>query len=297
MNSKISILLPAYKSETLLAKVFLKGHINPSNTELIIYDNGGNGLTEEFKEDVNAYGKNNPDLWKGIKLDDTPLKCHTVFLGKGENIGLNTALNECTKVATGDYFYLCHTDMHLMPGWDIALLEACKNLPPASFLLCSRSIEKSSHIPMQLLKDFGTSLDNFKEKELYDFFETYKDKGIVTSYRMPFFGHRKLFEKLTEYNTKNKICDGPFDSSFFSYATDNDLFFNCYEIGVRKFWMVQESVVYHLSGHSNKQQNIDRGDFMPYQKLIDKWSKRGYNITANIDASEQQLVPWNLKIK
>lgn len=139
---------------------------------------------------------------------------------------------------------------------------------------------------MQLLRDFGTTIENFKEKELYEFFKTYNDKGIVSGYRMPFFMHRKLWEKMAGV-----------DDQFFSYATDNDLFLSAYNVGVRKFWMVNESVVYHLSGHSNKQQTVDRGDDAPYKKLIDKWSKRGYNITQNIDASEQKLVPWNLKIR
>lgn len=288
---KVSILLAAYKSGELLEKVFdpgVKDNENDVDCEVLLWDNGGN---ESFLQSSEfSFTSDN-------KFERRNYKWENHFSSNEENIGLNAALNNLAKTMTGDYFYLPHTDMRMMPGCLSALLKASKNHAPGSFLFCSRSIEKASHIPMQLLKDFGTNLENYKEKELLEFCKTYKDFGIVTGYRMPFFGHRKLLDKLTDYNIKNNICDGPFDESFFSYATDNDLFFNCYELGVRKFWLINDSLVYHLSGHSNKQQKVDRGDFEPYQRLIDKWNKKGYSVTSNIDASEQKLVPWNIKIR
>ena len=285
---KVSILLAAYKSGDLLQKVFIPG-LNDNNDiqcELRLFDNGGN---ESYL--------NKSDVWpdEDNKIEKKHYNWEKYFLGDGINIGLNAALNNLAKEMKGEYFYLPHTDMRMMPGCLSALLNAAKNQAPNSFLFCSRSIEKSSHIPMQLLKDFGTNLENYKEEHLLEFFKNYKDKGIVTGYRMPFFGHRKLLDKLTEYNIKNNICDGPFDDSFFSYATDNDLFFNCYDMGVRKFWLVQSSVVYHLSGHSNSQQKVDKDTNLPYTRLLEKWKK--FNVTMNIDESEQKLIPWNLKIK
>ena len=116
--SKISILLAAYKSEGLLRKVLCKSYFencldNPE-IEMIIYDNGGNGKELDVlrTDDVPV------DVVLGIKV-----------IGDGRNIGLNAALNECAKVATGEYFYLPHTDMYLMPNWYQPLLEAVKNLP------------------------------------------------------------------------------------------------------------------------------------------------------------------------
>ena len=287
---KVSILLAAYKSGELLEKVFdpgVKDNEKEVDCEVLLWDNGGN---EKFLESPNfSFSEEN-------KFERRLYKWENYFKsGNGENIGLNAALNNLTKTMKGDYFYLPHTDMRMMPGCLKALLSCAKNQAPTSFLLCSRSIEKQSHIPMQILKDFGTNIENFQEKELIKFTETYKEKGVVSGYRMPFFGHRKLLDKLTEYNIKHGFCDGPFDESFFSYATDNDLFFNCYDIGIRKFWLVQESLVYHLSGHSNKQQTIDKDDKTPYIRLCAKWAKYGVNM--NIDQSEQKLIPWNLKVK
>lgn len=285
---KISILLAAYKSGELLEKVFDPGMQDNEldvDHEILLWDNGGN---EQFIESPNIKITNTEHQLRSYRWEK-----YFKYGGDG-NIGLNAALNNLAKIMKGDYFYLPHTDMRMMPHCISSLMSAAKNHAPTSFLFCSRSIEKTSHIPMQILKDFGTTVQDYKEKELIAFTKEYKDKGIVTGYRMPFFGHRKLLDKLTDYNIKNNICDGPFDESFFSYATDNDLFFNCYDIGVRKFWLIKESLVYHLSGHSNKQQKVDKDDKAPYLRLCNKWKK--YNVTMNIDQSEQNLIPWNLKI-
>lgn len=283
---KISILLPAYKSEQLLRKVFIPSFFRNTvsdELELIIYDNGGNGDFFEsrgYTEWMQGHAKHK------IKQ-----------IGDGKNVGLNKALNECAKVATGEYFYLPHTDMYLLPGWDLALLNEVKNLPETSYILTSRSIEKASHIPMQLLKDFGTNLDNFRKEELEEFFkEEYKDKGIVTGCRMPMFFHRKLLEKLENYNFKNFGTKEAFDSNYFSYATDNEMIINSYQVGVRRFWICNQSVVYHLSGHSNKQQTVDKDSTAPYDYLREKWKKFGYNV-GDLDTFEQSLFPWNIKIK
>ena len=283
---KISVLLPVYKSEHLLNKIFAQSLFANSsvNFELIIYDNGGTDKSLR--------------PWRAREIDVYPdVCCGYEIIGDGKNIGLNQAINECAKVAKGDWFYLCHTDMHLLPGWDTALLEATKNHKPDTLLLCSRSIEKSSHVPTQLLKDFGTNIESFEKEKLMKFFETYDDKGIVTSYRMPYFFHRGLWEKMTEFNRKNGFGNGGVDNFYFSFATDNDLFFTAYEVKVRKFWMINSSVIYHLSGHSNNQQDVDKDSKDPYLYLVNKWKQFGYNIDMNIDASEQRLVPWSVKIK
>ena len=281
---KISILLPAYKSEELLKKVFLPSFYANSQrpVEVIFYDNGGNG---NIRTAMSIPSNREKGLEKDFKV-----------IGDGRNIGLNAALNACAEAATGDYYYLCHTDMFLLPGWDTALLDAVKNHPPGKQLLCSRSIEKSSHTPFHVLKDFGTSIENFKEKELCEFFKTYKDNGIVTAYRMPFFMHKKVWKDMEKFNESFIGRKEGVDSHYFSFATDNDIFFTAHAIGIRQFWMVNASVVYHLSGHSNNQQSVDKDSKEPYHHLIKKWSKR-YNIDMNIDESEQQLIPWNVKVR
>lgn len=94
---KVSILLAAYKSEELLKNVFLPSLLNSStDIQLIIYDNGGNGKLED----------------RCYKLSKNGSVLDILSIGDGKNIGLNAALNECAKIATGEYFYLPHTDMH-----------------------------------------------------------------------------------------------------------------------------------------------------------------------------------------
>ena len=256
----ISILLPCYNSEALLDKVFRES-IYSVPTEVICYDNGGNG------KEVNK---------------DLTFK----WIGDGKNIGLNAALNACAKEAKYDYFYLPHSDMCLLPGWDTALIKRARFLAPESFLLCSRSIEPvQGHTPFHVIKNYGDQPDTFDADRLRAEFETYNDQSVVTGYRMPYFMHRKLWEKM------NGV-----DEHYFSYATDNDLFLSAYHVGVRRFWMVNRSLVYHLQGKSNSQQKVDKDSDAPYAYFRKKWAKLGYNTQQHIDDLERSLCPWNLKI-
>jgi len=275
MSCKISILLPAYKSEKLLLEVFFKSFWkNTTNTELIIYDNGSNGMILK-----RACGTGLIDLC--MRTNN-----YIQIIGDGKNVGLNKALNECAKVATGDYFYLPHTDMYFMPGWDMALLDACKNLPPASFLFCSRSIEPTKgHTDFHIIKNYGKEWNEFNEKKLLEDFKEYKDSSIVTGHRMPFFLHRSLWNRM-----------GGVDSNYFSYCTDDDLVQTAYDVGVRKFWMVYNSLVYHLQGKSNSQQTVDKDSNVPYEYFINKWKSK-YPDICHPGQYHPKLIPQYVKVR
>lgn len=266
----ISILLAAYNSEELLKRVFIPGLWNcGSEVEVIIYDNGGNGDALEEKSPNFLYDY-------GVKV-----------IGDGENIGLNAALNECAKVAEGDFYYLPHTDMYLMPGWDTALLDATKNQHWYSLLLCSRSIEPTKgHTDFHIIKNYGMEPEEFNDRQLLKDFAEYDDKSVVTGYRMPFFLHKSLWWRM------NGV-----DPNYFSYCTDDDLVQTAYSLGVRKFWMVNGSLVYHLQGKSNEQQSVDRDSMKPYLYFIDKWKKMGYNDAKHPGQWHPELIPWYQRMK
>lgn len=267
-NHKISILLPAYKSEDLIKHVFLPGYLKNTrvDTELVIYDNGNNGPLQKAKG-ADPY---------------------LIIVGDGENIGLNAALNECAKVAEGDYFYLPHTDMYLMPGWDTALLEAVKNQPPGKQLLCSRSIEPTKgHTDYHIIKDYGKEWNEFNERQLLEDFAEYSDRTIRTGYRMPFFLHKNLWKRMVGV-----------DPNYFSYCTDDDLVQTAYDVGVRRFWMVYDSLVYHLQGKSNNQQTVDKDSDEPYRYFVEKWRKKGYATAAEHPAHwHPKFIPWYVRIR
>lgn len=289
IKPKISILLPAYKSEGMLGKVFLDSLTENTTVpvELVLYDNGGNDFTEEFKEDVKAYHWNETYLKYGVSIDNSKhLKCALRIIGDGKNIGLNKALNECAKVARGEYFYLPHTDMHLLPGWDVALLNEAKNLPPLSFLMCSRSIEPGySHIPSQIVKDYGNDVESFRKDDLLKDYQQYVEQKVVVNARMPFFLTKKLWDKI-----------GGVDENYFSYCTDDDLIQQCYDAGVRRFWMIGASLVYHLQGKSNAKQTVDRDSQKPYEYFVEKWKKKYPHVT-HPGQYHPKLIPFETRIK
>lgn len=271
---KVSILLAAYKSKELLQNVFISGYIHqPGVTrELIIYDNGGNGeATEGYKVDPVGYYNNT-----GVKI-----------IGNGTNIGLNAALNECAKVAKGEYFYLPHTDMYMLPNCLASLLAAAKNQAPASFLMCSRSVEPTTgHTRHHIIKNYGMEPDTFQRYPLLSDFKDYKDATIEVGARMPFFMHRKLWEKMKGV-----------DEKYFSYCTDDDLIQEAWDVGCRKYWMVYDSLVYHLQGKSNNQQKVDKDSDAPYRYFVDKWKARGYPDAEHPGVWHPKMIPFYTKVR
>lgn len=277
---KISILLAAYKSDKLIEKIFLPsfGQNASDVAELIIYDNGGNpnlknivGIHEGLL-DYYSQGKSKQE----IKI-----------IGNGSNIGLNQALNECAKVAQGEYFFLPHTDMFIMPNCLESLILAVKNQPPLSYLLCSRSVEPTpGHTKHHIIKNYGMEAEEFDRFSLEKDFKHYKDSTIEVGARMPFFMHRKLWEKM-----------GGVDENYFSYCTDDDLIQEAYSVGCRKFWMVYDSLVYHLVGKSNSQQKVDKDSNVPYQYFVEKWKKRGYTDADHPAYWHPKIIPFYTKIR
>jgi GT2 family glycosyltransferase len=218
---------------------------------------------------------------------DSPRRMQIKVIGDGSNIGLNKALNECAKVATGEYFFLPHTDMYIMPNCLEALLKAAKPHPPASFLMCSRSVEPTpGHTKHHIIKNYGMEHFDFKEPELLKDFSTYKDSTIEVGARMPFFMHRKLWEKMKGV-----------DENYFSYCTDDDLIQEAWDAGCRKYWMVYDSLVYHLQGKSNNQQKVDKDSDAPYRYFVDKWKKRGYSDAIHPGHWHPKMIPFYTKVR
>jgi len=293
MKPKISILLPCYKSEMLFCKIFNSGwrRNTVEDVELVVYNNGGNGNTflsyiygaAHLWEDPNLTFQYIPGASRIVKLSAYERK----VVEDGENVGLNAALNECAKIAQGEWFYLPHTDMYLMPGWDTALLEAVKNQPPGTQLLCSRSIEPTKgHTDFHIIKNYGMEWNEFDKDKLLEDFSEYSDKTICTGYRMPFFLHRSLWERM------NGV-----DSNYFSYCTDDDLVQTAYDVGVRRFWMVYGSLVYHLQGKSNQQQTVDKDSDKPYIYFINKWKEKGYKDAHHPGQWHPKLIPNYTRIR
>ena len=89
---------------------------------------------------------------------------------------------------------------------------------------------------------------------------------------------------------------GGVDSNYFSYCTDDDLVQTAYDVGVRKFWMVYNSLVYHLQGKSNSQQTVDKDSNVPYEYFINKWKSK-YPDICHPGQYHPKLIPQYVKVR
>ena len=89
---------------------------------------------------------------------------HTFSL---ENIGICKALNVAAQLARNEYIVYMNDDMYALPQWDSFLSEEIRQMSKQSFMLSATMIEpRTSKNPCVLTKDFGDSLENFREEEL-----------------------------------------------------------------------------------------------------------------------------------
>src|SRR3990167_2895477 len=203
----ISILLPAYKSDQLLEKVFIPSWVENTQSETT----GKLDLPMMIEE---------AKILSVIKRRRVEIN----VIGDGKNVGLHAAYNKAFKVAKCDWFYLPHTDHYLLPNWDVELLNATRGMVASKILLCSRSVEHTKgHTNHHKILDFGKTVEEFKQKELMEWYnKEYKNSQesnrMEVGARMPFFLHRSLLDKMADFNQKNGICDGPFDDHYFSYV-------------------------------------------------------------------------------
>jgi len=184
------------------------------------------------------------------------------------------------------------------------LCKKCKKffMVYSKILLCSRSVEHTKgHTNHHKILDFGKTVEDFKERELMEWYDKeYKNSQesnrIEVGARMPFFLHRSLLNKMADFNQKNNICDGPFDDRYFSYGQDDDIIQTAYHLGVRRFHMTWGSLVYHLSGQSNKQQSVDRGSDEPYKYFVNKW-KRWYPGIDHPGRYHPRIIPFETTVR
>ena len=218
----ISILIPTYNNLDYL-KLCLKSLVKNSSFEheiLFHINDGSDGTLNYIRK-------------SGYK-----------YTYSEKNIGLCSAINKVSKLATKNYILYSHDDMYFCPDWDKVLINEVKSLNHDNFYLSGTMIEPySGHI----VYNFGTDLNSFKEDELLTKF---KDINFYDHQGTHFAPH------LVSKKTWNKV--GGFSEEFNpGIASDPDFNMKLWKEGVRIFKGLNNFKVYHFGSLTTRKKKFD----------------------------------------
>ena len=172
-------------------------------------------------------------------------------------IGMCSAVNLISKLATKDYIMYAHDDMYFCPEWDIHLANEIKLFRDDKFYLSSTLIEPCSG--SQIVYDFGKNVETFDEKNLLKKYNKFNFPDINGSNWAPHVVSKKTWNEVGGFSVE--FDPGP--------ASDPDLNMKLWLMGIRIFKGISKSRVYHFGSIATKKNNIKRS--VGNKKFILKW--------------------------
>ncbi len=230
-----SIIIPTFNNLDYL-KLSLKSLEKNSykNHEIIVHINEGSDGTLQYIKD------------KKIK--------HTY---SKDNIGLCSAVNKASLIASTEYILYSHDDMYFCPSWDKFLLDEIKNIKHEKFYLSGTMIEPNSgHIKFNC----GETIKNFDEQKLLNNLNKLNFYDHQGTHFAPHLVHKNIWKKV-----------GGFSEEFNpGIASDPDFNMKLWKEGVRIFKGLNNFKVYHFSSITTRKKNNlkqNRGD----NTFLNKW--------------------------
>lgn len=174
-----------------------------------------------------------------------------------KRIGMCTAVNKLSDLATMKYIMYAHDDMYFCPKWDIHLLNEAKLIKNEEFYLSSTLIEP--YTGGQIFYDFGKDIKSFDEINLLKKFNSFDFPDINGSNWAPHLILKKTWDRVGGFS--EEFDPGP--------SSDPDLNMKLWNIGNRIYKGVSKSRVYHFGSIVTKKNNIKRNS--GNKKFILKW--------------------------
>lgn len=163
------------------------------------------------------------------------------FTHSVDNVGICTAVNEAGGKARMDYVMYMNDDMYVCPGWDIHLADEIRKLGTDNFMLSSTMIEPTDHNnPCVIVKDYGTTIDAFRENDLIRECNTLEKANWSGSTWPPTIVHRKYWLITGGYSIE--LSPG--------VSSDDDFAMKMWFAGCRIFKGIGKSRVYHFQSKS-----------------------------------------------
>lgn len=241
---KFSILIPSWNNLPYLKLCI--GSIRSNSTyehQLIVHVNEGKDGTLEWIKDQ-------PDI---------------EYTHSSENVGVCYALNMGRALAKTDYIVYMNDDMYACPGWDGELFNEIGLMDHKHFFISSTAIEPVASSNCVIEKNYGTSAEDFREKELLDNYMILQKNDWQGATWPPNVVHRDTWDLIGGYSTE-------FSPGMYS---DPDFSMKLWQAGVRMFKGVSKSRVYHFGSKSTKRVIKNKGYYM----FISKWGMTSSTLT------------------
>ncbi|HWK02291.1 MAG TPA: glycosyltransferase [Puia sp.] len=183
-----------------------------------------------------------------------------------ENIGICYALNIQRSLADTDYIVYMNDDMVACPDWDLHLLNEIRAIGHNYFFVSATVIEPVPYgNDCVIVKDYGTDIKNFREKELYQEFASFSKSDWQGATWPPNVVHRDLWDLVGGYSTE-------FSPGMYS---DPDFSMKLWKAGVRIFKGIGSSRLYHFGSKSVGRIKKNKG----YYTFIAKWGMTSSTFT------------------
>ena len=163
------------------------------------------------------------------------------FTRTPDNAGICVAVNMAGGIATQDYIVYMNDDMYVCPQWDVALAEEIKAAGTDAFMFSSTMIEPTFHNnPCVIVKDYGTTIETFNEKDLLAECNTFPMHDWYGSTWPPTIVHKKYWHITGGYSIE--LSPG--------VSSDDDFAMKMWTAGCRIFKGIGRSRVYHFQSKS-----------------------------------------------
>jgi glycosyltransferase involved in cell wall biosynthesis len=206
------------------------------------------------------------------------------------NVGICIAVNEAGGLATKDYIVYMNDDMYVCPQWDTHLVDEIKKLDTDNFMFSATMIEPVDHKnACVLVKDYGTSIEAFKEDQLLKECNTFDKPDWTGATWPPTIVHRKYWLITGGYSIE--LSPG--------VSSDDDFAMKMWYAGCRVFKGIGKSRVYHFQSKSTlrvKKNNGRRQFLMKWginQSTFSKlYIRRGTPYTGPIADPDESKMKW-----
>lgn len=193
------------------------------------------------------------------------------------NVGICYGVNLCRSLVKSDYILYMNDDMYVLPGWDQVLHDEIVSLDTKLFMLSATMIEPHrSGNRCVVVKDFGDTLESFKEDRLLAEYQTLSGDDWSGSTWPPNLVHRDLWDLVGGLSVE-------YSPGMYS---DPDFSKKIYDAGVRLFKGKGNSLVYHFGSKSTGRARKNKGR----DQFVMKWGFSAKSFTHEILRSGQ---PYN----